>query len=118
MIISNYCDYKLSFRDFLAKYTLLFSNLPCCTSTIPGGFIQFNTNFFQLFLRVCRQSGKISTLSTGETLLETPFIIFVAYENSRGEREQSVSEYGAQFFHNHHCNIENTLENITKFSQN
>ncbi|MPC08214.1 hypothetical protein E2C01_000791 [Portunus trituberculatus] len=35
---------------------------------------------------VVRQSDKISTLLTEETLLKTPLIISVALENSRGER--------------------------------
>ena len=37
-------------------------------------------------------SDKISTLPVGETRLKTSLMISVALENSRGKREQSVSE--------------------------
>ncbi|MPC13526.1 hypothetical protein E2C01_006264 [Portunus trituberculatus] len=45
----------------------------------------FTIFFVCVFLRFFRQSDKISTLLTGETLLKIPLIISVALENSRGE---------------------------------
>ena len=41
---------------------------------------------FKVFLLFLRKINKISTLLTGETLLKTQLIVFVALENSRGER--------------------------------
>ena len=38
--------------------------------------------------------NKVTIQLTGETPSETPLVVSVAFENSRGERERSVSEYG------------------------